>query len=288
METVHIAGRVDRLQRSAGGNLGGQRRLHENAAHGLVGVQPPDQLDHLLGAGGFGQPVIGGRDADLLGVSMLVADVGFRSGMLADQDDREVRTRTPIGDPALHPLADLLQDGGGGALAVERDQSPTSRRAASAASLITVARSPPSRRQSSYSGATSTGLPSSSLTLTRTRPRPVSTSIVRRPAISRLAGVIRTPRLVPRARTSLASSSARPGSASTESCWPGRPFFMRTGASVTSRAPAASRSSMSGASRFGAMSSRLASITVTVAASSTARPSQTAAAFPGCGRAPSP
>src|SRR5262249_49788634 len=139
------------------------------------------------------EPVVGGGHSDLLSISTLEADVRLRRRVVTHKESGEMRPRQAGCDARSDTFCPLGQDRRRHLIAVDanrRHWMPSSRRPASAASLMTRATSPPRRRQSSYSGATPTGRPSSSFTFTRTLPSPVSTSITRLPATIRDAAVI--------------------------------------------------------------------------------------------------
>ena len=90
-------------------------------------------------------------------------------------------------------------------------------------------------------GATFTSAPSRRPSLTRTGPHGVATGTCSRASTRRWTSRCRRPSVVVSRKTSAARASRRSGEHSTCSTKPGRPFFIRVGVSVQSRAPAASR-----------------------------------------------
>jgi hypothetical protein len=117
---------------------------------------------------------------------------------------------------------------------------------------------------------------------------------MRRSSIHLRTGRPRTPRVEVSRHSTSRMAASLPGPHSTDSMIPGRPFFMWTGVSQTSAAPApSSRSTTQGASS-GVMSSMLASSTSPPSPSppppSTRSPSTTRSRFGSsrCSRAPAP
>src|SRR5260370_1130547 len=144
-------------------------------------------------------------DARLPGIFLLYRDVLRRGRTATDKDRRELRPRAAGGNPRSDSLRHLFKDLFGHSPPVEhacshglivagvfrwRLQSrPSSLRAASETIRMTSRSSTPvwreMRRQSSYSGDASTGLPPSSLTFTRAAPSVVWTSRILRSAVTR-------------------------------------------------------------------------------------------------------
>src|SRR6266542_3937944 len=125
-------------------------------------------------------------------------------------------------------------------------------RAGTPASLATLA-------QSSYSGDTVTARPSNSPTFTATVPCAVSTFSTSRSRARLATSVDRTPS-VPVSRNRMARiASTLSGEHSTETVTAGRPFFMTTGASQASWAPAANSSSITYSTTSGLRSSTFVS-----------------------------
>src|SRR5256712_8407990 len=115
------------------------------------------------------------------------------------------------------------------------------------------------RLQSWYSGRAFRLRPPAFATLTRTGPNRVAPSASSRARGRRPTSCTRTPHVVVSAKRTLSTGSTLAGSANTLRTIPGRPRFMITGVSVTSRAPRASRRSISRSYPCGFLSSRFVS-----------------------------
>ena len=88
-QAIHILLGQDRLDNLIGIEVFRQRKLHENAVNGGVGVQFADQLEEC-GLGGFlRQRVLYGVETALLGHLALGVHVSMAGRIVSDDDNRE-------------------------------------------------------------------------------------------------------------------------------------------------------------------------------------------------------
>src|SRR5690606_32945820 len=83
------------------------------------GIEPVDQVQQFGLAGARRKIVVERTDADLLGRATLVAHVGLRGRIPADQHHRQSRARQVGGDACIDAQAQFVEQGIGDALAVE-------------------------------------------------------------------------------------------------------------------------------------------------------------------------
>ena len=76
-----------------GVDLRGQRQLHQNAVDLVAAVQIVDQRQQLGGGDAVGRRVLLAVDAKLLAALHLVADVDFRSGIVAGEHHGQSGTK---------------------------------------------------------------------------------------------------------------------------------------------------------------------------------------------------
>ena len=89
MESVHVLGGVDRVQYLLAVDLLRQRQLHQDAVHRRIGVELPDQRQHLALRRVLGKLVIERAHAGFDRLLRLVAHIDGAGRILADQHDRE-------------------------------------------------------------------------------------------------------------------------------------------------------------------------------------------------------
>ena len=118
MEAVDILGRIDGQQHLRGVDVLGQRQLHQDAVHGLVGVEPGDQRQQLGFGRALGQAMIEARHAELGRELALAADIDLARRVLADQHRCQARLGPAGGDQRLDARADALAQAGRVGLAV--------------------------------------------------------------------------------------------------------------------------------------------------------------------------
>ncbi len=97
MEAVDILRRIDRHQHFLGINLGGQGQLHQDAVDLIAAVQIVDQVEQFHCGGGFGQSMLFAIEANFFTSLYLAANVDFRRGVVAHQDNRQAGANSSRG-----------------------------------------------------------------------------------------------------------------------------------------------------------------------------------------------
>ena len=96
-QRVHVLGGIERVEHRLLADLPRQRQLHEYSVYGFVGVEGADPRQNLRFAGAGRQMVVHGVEAERFGGLVLVADIDFAGGIVADQNGRQSRNQTVLG-----------------------------------------------------------------------------------------------------------------------------------------------------------------------------------------------
>ena len=105
-EAVDVLLRSQRLEHFVGGNVPGQRELHQHAVDVGIDVQLPDQREQLHFGRLLRKDVLEARHAGLLAGFRLAPDVDLARRIVADADQRQPRSHSG----ALLDLLDRLRD----------------------------------------------------------------------------------------------------------------------------------------------------------------------------------
>jgi hypothetical protein len=114
MQRIRILFRVDRAGDHRRIDLGGQRKLDEDAVHAVVRVEALDDLEQL-GLGRLGcQRALDRRHADPLARPLLALDVRTARRIVTDEHDGEARgsrsASGQLGDLGLQLVADRVRE----------------------------------------------------------------------------------------------------------------------------------------------------------------------------------
>jgi len=114
LEAVDVLVRIDAVDQRVLVDVRGQRRLHQDAVHRRVGIEPVDQREQRVLRGACRQVEIERTEADLLAGLALVAHVDRRGRVLADQHDGEAglgqALRLALGDATGDAFEQFLRD----------------------------------------------------------------------------------------------------------------------------------------------------------------------------------
>ena len=119
LEAIHVLGRIDPVDQRLLVDMWRQRRLHQDAVHGRIGIETVDQREQLVLGGGRRQVVVERAEADLVAGLALVAHVDRRGGIVPDQHHRQSRLYPALGLAVGHTPGDPLQQFLRDAFAVE-------------------------------------------------------------------------------------------------------------------------------------------------------------------------
>src|SRR6185312_7069627 len=114
LEAIHVLAGVDAVDQRVLVDVLRQRRLHQDAVDGRIGVELVDQREQFFLRRAARQVVVEGSEADLVAGLALVAHVHRRGGVVAHQHHSEARRgmalRLALGDASANPLQQFLRD----------------------------------------------------------------------------------------------------------------------------------------------------------------------------------